>query len=80
MFYIYDCNGTLIGNPNGYKSTAAALRVARNKRSKVYAYLNSGDYEQANEHLKRNGLFPSYSIRKGANCYPTIHCSRSVES
>ena len=44
MFYIYDCNGTLIGSPKGYKSTAAALRVARNKRSKVYAYLNSGDY------------------------------------
>ena len=65
MFYIYDCNDKVIGNPCGYKTVRAALAVTRNPRTKVYAYINSVKYEQDNAHLKSHGLFEVCSIRQG---------------
>lgn len=36
MFYIYDCQNRIVGNPKGYRTMNGALREARKKKSKAY--------------------------------------------
>lgn len=36
MFFIYDCNHSIVGNPNGYKTMAAAQSQANNPKSRAY--------------------------------------------
>jgi len=36
MFYIFDCNGTIVGNPKGYRDIKQATKQANMKGSKAY--------------------------------------------
>ena len=37
MFYIYDANNVIFGNPKGYKSRSIAQRIATRYRHKLWA-------------------------------------------
>jgi hypothetical protein len=39
MFFIYDCNGDLVGNPKGYRTFIGASRVESGRNSKVRAQI-----------------------------------------
>lgn len=39
MYYIYDCNGEVIGNPKGYRTFRGANQQANSRWSKVYPKL-----------------------------------------
>jgi hypothetical protein len=39
MYYIYDCNDQIVGNPKGYRTFRGANQQANGKRSKVYQVL-----------------------------------------
>ena len=64
MFYIYDCNKNIIGNAKGYKTVSSALSAINNRNNKLYSYLYGKEYENENIHLKNNGLFQIYSIKR----------------
>jgi len=36
MFFIFDCNDEIVGNPNGYATFRGAMAQADSKKSKVY--------------------------------------------
>ena len=36
MFFIYDANGKLFGNPNGYKTHGMAASITTRKRVELY--------------------------------------------
>lgn len=36
MYYIYDCNGKIVGNSKGYSTMSRAMAVSNNKRTKAY--------------------------------------------
>jgi hypothetical protein len=36
MFYIYDCQNRIVGNPKGYRTHTGAIREARKRGSKAY--------------------------------------------
>lgn len=36
MYYIYDCNNKIVGNPKGYKTMKAAQSALHNRKNKVY--------------------------------------------
>jgi len=52
MFLIYDCNGTMVGNPKGYKTIGKALSIADNRRTKAYADIHKAFKETTNNPYK----------------------------
>lgn len=48
MFYLYDCQNRIVGNPKGYRTIIGAEREARKKGSKAYQQIWSAFY--AHEH------------------------------
>ena len=57
MFFIFDCNGDKIGNPNGYKTNKGAVRQCENKGSKVKSEIWKRYYEsEAINKAKNNNL------------------------
>ena len=48
MFKLYDCNGKIVGNSDGYKSVKQACRVANNKRTKAYNAIWAAFYARKN--------------------------------
>ena len=56
MFYIYDANNVIFGNPMGYKSHAIAQRIATRYRHKLW-----GIYDR--RELKFSGSNLIYAIR-----------------
>lgn len=36
MFYIFDCNGRIVGNPKGYRDIKQAIKQKNLKGSKAY--------------------------------------------
>jgi hypothetical protein len=55
MYYIYDCNGEVIGNPKGYRTFRGANQQANSRRSKVYPKIWA-TYE------KRKALEPTFNL------------------
>ncbi len=41
MFFIYDANGDLFGNPAGYKTHSRAASIATRKRAELYKIFDS---------------------------------------
>ena len=39
MFYIFDCNGSLVGNPDGYSRYSDVSRVVHNKRTRIHKHI-----------------------------------------
>lgn len=39
MFYIFDCNDNIVGNPKGYRTMRGAQAQTNNLRSKIYRQL-----------------------------------------
>ena len=39
MFYIFDCNDNIVGNPKGYRTIRGAQAQTNNHRSKIYCDL-----------------------------------------
>lgn len=61
MFYIRNCNGDIVGNPNGYRTHKGAQRQAEMRTSKAYAQIWHDFYaSETSENKKENRLI--YSI------------------
>lgn len=56
MFYIYDANNEIFGNPKGYKTHAIAQRIATRYRNKLW-----GIYDRREVKFSSSNLI--YAIR-----------------
>ena len=48
MFFIYDANGELFGNPNGYKLHKSALAICTRYRHKLWAIYDTRSDTESN--------------------------------
>lgn len=48
MFYIYDCTGKVVGNPNGYRTIKGARQQAESRHAKAYAQIWQSFYDNEN--------------------------------
>ena len=48
MFFIYDANGQLFGNPNGYKTHGRAASITTRKRAELYKIYDSREDKTEN--------------------------------
>ena len=51
MFYIYDANNVIFGNPKGYKSHAIAQRIATRCRHKLWGIYDKRELKFSNSNL-----------------------------
>ena len=55
MFFIYDCNNNVIGNPNGYRTFRGANQQAESRYAKAYRQIWQAYYakEAEQEHMPK---------------------------
>lgn len=51
MFYIYDANNVIFGNPKGYKSHAIAQRIATRYRHKLWGIYDRRELKFSSSNL-----------------------------
>lgn len=51
MFYIYDANNNVFGNPKGYKTPAIARRIATRYRHKLWGIYDGRKLIHSNSNL-----------------------------
>lgn len=62
MFFIFDCNGQIVGNPNGYKTMAAAQGQYTRRKSAAYRGI-WGAYDARTEWYEKSHC-PMYFRRR----------------
>jgi hypothetical protein len=45
MFFIYDCQNRIVGNPKGYRTHTGAIREAKKRGSKAWEQIWQAFYE-----------------------------------
>jgi len=57
MFYIFDCENKLIGNPKGYATHKGAERQCENNNSKVRAQIWANFYKPKSSDFKTTRIY-----------------------
>ena len=65
MYFIYDCNGNIVGNPKGYRTYNGAERQQNSKKSIAYKAIWDAYYLKAPNPANNDRLVCSIKLIEG---------------